>query len=584
MSRLFDYLRRRPFAAGIILVLLVNLPILTTNRTVKWDAYDEMWTYFRFMGSALRAGFFPDFFPGIVSGYPIGSNIQAGVYNIFYLTISALFANSVLSINVLYLLFQLVIFSMSWHIAASYSLCRASRLYFCLAMLASGFVVGHASHFSYLSTLIGFLGCFLGLRWAVHDRIVLSCSIVLFSVYQMLSAGYPANILFYAQCLVGYWVYLICVSPERRKPLVVLLCPVLLGLLLSTPSIWHFVHQLQRSPRLNGVDLSVVSAGSMPLHALFNMLFPAWKPRLADPTMERFHLLFITVPLMVYAVWRAVVYREDRRVIVSLAVLALFATILALGSNFFVPIRIWLAENVFVYRAGRFPSGEHRGIALVLIGLLSAIGLNRFLIHYPHRSALVGKFIALDFVLIMIVTQNMVRVGGIVARDQGFVPLIKVEYDADSQWLLDRSRDCRENRNNWSEPVLSFQKERLAPSGFSWDGYVGLRDSDYEKFKSADSDLICGASRLWGSISRQAQPYQLVRYTPGFISFRVLGESSGTAQKLVWSEYDDGLWTLSINGEPIQIEHTPARLRAFQALAGDLIEMKYKGPLSRVWR
>jgi hypothetical protein len=137
VSFLVSYFRQRPFALGVILVLLVNMPLLTTKRTVKWDAYDEMWTYFRFMGSSLRAGFFPDFFPGIVSGYPIGSNIQAGIYNIFYLAVSALFADSVLSVNVSYVLFQLVIFSISWSIAASYSLCQASRLYFGLAMLAS---------------------------------------------------------------------------------------------------------------------------------------------------------------------------------------------------------------------------------------------------------------------------------------------------------------------------------------------------------------------------------------------------------------------------------------------------------------
>jgi hypothetical protein len=584
VSFLLSYFRQRPFALGVILVLLVNMPLLTTKRTVKWDAYDEMWTYFRFMGSSLRAGFFPDFFPGIVSGYPIGSNIQAGIYNIFYLAISALFADSVLSVNVAYVLFQLVIFSISWSIAASYSLCQASRLYFGLAMLASGFVVGHASHFSYLSTLVGFLGCVLGLRWAVQSRTAPSCSIILVSVYQMLSAGYPANILFYAQCLTLYWIYLICVSPGKRQSLLWIVCPVLAGVVLSTPSIWHFVHQLQRSPRLDGVDISAVGAGSMPLYSLFNMVFPAWKPRLADPTMERFHLLFITVPLMLYAVWRATIDREDRRVIVPLLVLAVLATILALGSNFFIPIRIWLAEHVFIYRTGRFPSGEHRGIALILIGLVSAIGLNRLLMDYPHRSVAVMRFIALDFVLIMFATQNMVRVGGIVERDQGFVPLIKVEYDADSQWLLDRPRDCSENSKNWSAPVLAFQKERLAPSGFSWDGYVGLRDADYERFKSADADLICGASRLWSAVTRQAQPYQLVTYTPGYISFRVLGVSSGTAQRLVWAEYDDGFWTLSINGEPIQIEHTRARLREFQARAGDLIEMKYQGPLSSLWR
>ena len=199
MNKLFNRHSDYLWLVGILLIVLANVKLFTTKVTVTWDAFDEMWIYFRWFGSSLRQGYFPDFFPNIMSGYPIGSNIQAGTYNIFYLAFAYASPDSVLSINLVYVITQMVIFGLGYAIGKSYDLSSLSRIYLGLALTASGFVIGHASHFSYLATACGLLGCFWGLRMALLNRSPAAFFALFVSVYHMFTAGYPANILFGAQ-------------------------------------------------------------------------------------------------------------------------------------------------------------------------------------------------------------------------------------------------------------------------------------------------------------------------------------------------------------------------------------------------
>lgn len=110
-SSIFSILTRYDLLGfGIFVILLANAPLFTTRVKVNWDAFGEMWEYFRWIGSSLREGYFPDFFPNILLGYPIGANIQAGVYNILYIVAAYTFPDSVLSINYVYIITQATIF------------------------------------------------------------------------------------------------------------------------------------------------------------------------------------------------------------------------------------------------------------------------------------------------------------------------------------------------------------------------------------------------------------------------------------------------------------------------------------------
>lgn len=581
--RLTGQARRQPLFTGMLLVVLANLPLLTTRWTVKWDAFDEMWTYFRWMGAALRAGHFPDFFPNLVTGYPLGANMQAGVYNLFYLVVAALLPDSVLSINLLYLALQIAIFGLTWLIASTSPLQPLSRLYLALAVTASGFVVGHASHLSYLSTACGLLACLLSLRWLVEDRRGLAFLAMVLGVYHLFSAGYPANILFGAQCLALYWVVLLQQHRAVRAHAWVPPVAVFIGLLLASPALWHLLNQLQHSDRGQGVSLQTLEAGAMQPYSLLNYLAPWWPMRKSEPTMERFHLLWVSAPLTAYALWHALVRGYARRDVLLLAAAAGLMIVLALGPFSPLPVRSWLAESSLLYRTGRFPAGEHRGVALFLLAWLSAIGLDLFLARHPHRVRLVAGLLMIEFVLGLYVLKGT-RFGSTPPAQRGSVERIQVVFGGADQERIDTARDCSPAGPQWAIPALRFQLDRLAPAGFSWHGYTNLKDRVWVQEHESVAPWLCTGPRLWDVQASRPQPYRLQIYAPGSIRFQVQGEAGAEPRLLVWADYTDGFWRVRVNGQEQDIVPVPARLRGFHARPGDHIELTYRGPLSRLWR
>jgi len=150
-KELLGPLGRRAFFFGLLLVFLANTRVFSTNSAVTWDARDEMFFYFRWLGSAFHGGYFGDFIPNIASGYPIGANPQAGVYNIFYAPFWIVFPDSVLSINLLYLCLQFAIFTGSYLLFYTLRFAPVLCSVAALSVVANGFVTGHASHFSHVS-------------------------------------------------------------------------------------------------------------------------------------------------------------------------------------------------------------------------------------------------------------------------------------------------------------------------------------------------------------------------------------------------------------------------------------------------
>lgn len=583
MNTSLDRSIRYAVLIGLFLIVLANVELMTTKVAVKWDAFDEMWTYFRWLGSSLRQGYFPDFFPHIMSGYPIGSNIQAGTYNIFYLAFAYAFPDSVLSINLVYLTAQLLIFWLGVSIGRSYGLNPLSNLYFGLALTASGFIIGHASHFSYLATACGLLGCFLGLRMALRDRIWAPFFLLTVSVYHLFTAGYPANILFGAQCLGLYWLYLFVTVASARRALIVAAIGAIAGVLLAAPSIWHFVNLLQLSKRGDGLDIETAMSGSMPSYGLLNYFFPVWKMGYTELTIERFHLLFLSVPLTAYGIWMAVSEKREAKQVLVFCALALVCIVLALGKNSPVPLRVWLAEHLFIYRAGRFPSGEHRGIALFLLALVSAFGLQFLQEKFRIKNKVLLAIIALDFLIVMVGLRGM-RIGGIDEKYRGAVPMFQAGFTTSQQASLDKERNCTPDGESWVLTAIDIQRQHLAPATYYWNGYVGLRDQVYDAERDKMQGLICGKFRLRQAKDHAPAGYVLDTYSPGYIRVRIAEGIGNTPADFIWTEYNDGFWNLRVNGKAAPLVHGPARLRMFTATPGDVVEMTYKGPLSRMWR
>ncbi len=567
---------------GIFAILLANAPLFTTANKVNWDAFAEMWEYYRWIGSSLREGYYPDFFPNILSGYPIGANIQAGVYNIFYLAAAYTFPDSVLSINFVYIMTQIAIFCLAYGVGRTYSLDSVCTFYLGLALVGCGFVIGHAEHFSYLATATGLLACFFAIRLALAYQGLSAFILAFVGVYHILSAGYPSNIIFGAQCLIIYWVYVFFTMQNARWYLLLIPYASILGALLSLPALWHFLHQVQQSTRGEGLDIETALSGSLPRYALLNFVFPLWRMWFSEPSMERFHLTFIGSPLAAIAIWKAVISNKHRKQILTWLALVFVFTALALGKNSPLQLRTWLAEHFFIYRIGRFPSGEHSGIALFLLALISAFGMQHIREWFRGYDRVYTVIIVLDFLLVMCGLHYM-RYSDTPPAYQGTVPQFKISYNSHEQALIDAPRICVPVGQKWTVTALRQQRD-LAPSKFYWDGYANLRDKAYEQDKNQVSNMVCGPSRLWLAEDQSPCKYELIAYTPGYIAFTVRGGYAGIKSKLIWADYDDGFWKLKINSVVGAFDTTPAKLRGFYAMQGDKVEMIYAGPLTRLWR
>ncbi|MEP6390290.1 MAG: hypothetical protein ABJ056_10245 [Halioglobus sp.] len=582
LMALYTKLTRVPrWLWGIALLILANVPLFSPIRAPKWDAFDEMWSYFRWLGSSSRQGYFPDFFPNVLSGYPIGSNIQAGTYNIVYLLAAYIFPDSVVSIKLIYLFSQFAILLLCYALGRSFLLDSFSSFYLGLAITASGFVIGHASHFSYLATAIGLLGGLLSIRLALENKSTLAYLVALSSVYYMATAGYPANIIFGGQCLLIYWVYLYFTADDQRKPLLWVALGVTTGLILSAPSIWHFVNLLLLSDRGAGLTVDEVLAGSLPSYSLLNFVFPIWHMRFFEPTMERFHLLFLATPLILSALYFGIL-RVRIGFIALILFLAVIVTMLSLGSNSPLPIRGWLAENLFIYRAGRFPSGEHRGVALFLLALVSAFGLQWFTSAWPASKKWLMALVVIDFLVVMYGLENM-RISKYPENSWGTVAMYKAEFLREEQSIIDAPRDCTADGEIATFTAISRQLE-IAPEKFYWNAYTSLRVEGYDEERDIAKRFICGPSRLWDYDKEEPYQYSLAIYSPGYIKFRLVGDGASHATRLIWADVNDGFWKLRINGERAEFIPTIASLRMFIAEPGDDIEMIYEGPLSRIWR
>jgi hypothetical protein len=303
-------------------------------------------------------------------------------------------------------------------------------------------------------------------------------------------------------------------------------------------------------------------------------------PGAVDPTMDRFHLLFLA-PCLIGLAWVLCRKRERRQLLVTTS-LALLLTLLALGSNSIIPIREWLARSLFLYRAGRFPAGEHRGFALFAWALVMAVGLERLQDHVRStriRQGLIA-LLCIDFLLVMAATVH-VRFMRLPLNLQGYVASFRVRYLPQDQALIDTPRGCP------FDPRNEFDQRLTPPDRFSWNGYTNLFSKHYMQERNEVKDLLCGPSRLWDLKTHRALPYHLVEYTPSRIVFDVPSNALESKPELLWADVNDGYWKLWVNGKKQNFRDAPAGLRgipldlASQSLH---VEMIYEGPLSRFWR
>jgi len=566
---------------GIVCILISDRSLFNPAISMNWDALDSIWPFLRWYGSALRQGYFPDFFPNIFSGFPIGAEILVGPYNIFYLFFAYLFPKSVLSLNFIYLSTEMAVFIVGYAIGRTYQFNSIVNLYLGLALVASGNIIGHASHFSHIQAALGLAGFYLSLRLALVDETHYSFSVALLSIYHLCTAGYIQDTVFGAQCLAPYFIWIFYKNPTKRKALIYCCIGALLGLMISSPAIWHFYSLFKASARFEGQELTTALRGSMPIYSILNFLWPTWKMQYTEPTMERFHLLFISTPLIAVALYSAIYKKINQKVTIILIISITLLIILSLGSNSPLPIRAWLAENFYIYRTGRYPSAEHRGIALFLLGLLSAFGFQQLLNRWGNFKYFLMLLVLIDFFIIKNGLEDM-QYSTLRELKNISAPIFKASYNSEEQYLIDQPRNCTEDGGD-NSIAIQIERNHLAPNNFYWWGYESMVNNRYAMERSKFQNIICGPSRLWNAESLLPQHYLLKQYTPGYINFTITGDKPDLV-KLIWADVNDPFWQLKINGEKSTLVNGPANLRQFTAKSGDQVEMNYMGPYSQFWR
>jgi hypothetical protein len=565
---------------GLLLISLANSALFSAKTTVNWDALDSIWPFMRWYGSALHAGYFPDYFPNIFSGFPVGAEILVGPYNLLYLSLSYAFPDSTLSINLLYLISQCLVFALVFFIGKTYKFDPIVNLYFGFSIVASGYIVGHASHFSHLQSAVSLLACFLSLRLSQSGSLKTAFVLMVITVYHACTSAYVQNIVFGAQILAAYLLYTLYYDKKNLKAYLYLLLAILLGVLISLPAIWHFYSLFSKSLRFIGQSPEAAMQGSLSVSSLLNVFNPIWRMSYGEPTMERFHLIFSSSFLIVIGIIYSFHKKMNRTWVLLILLVILFLVLLALGKNSFLPIRLWLAENFYIYRTGKYPSAEHRGVALFLLGLISAYGANIFMQYLPKLKYIFLIFIVFDFFIVKYLLSDYQYHTAAEGEIKKPIKLFQAEYKFSDQYLIDTPRNCNPNQDSIT-PIL-IERNFLAPANFYWSGYESMSNAKYEEEKFNYQKIICGPSRLWNYSNLSPRNYKLELYSPGSIEF-IVGDDL-LEGKLIWSDVYDEFWNLAINGKSAQLIAGPANLRLFSAKSGDRVTMTYRGPLTRLWR
>lgn len=575
------------FGLGMILVLLANTRAFSVRSGVTWDARDEMFFYFRWLGSALRQGIWADFNPHVGAGYPIGANPQSGTYNPLYLLFAYLWPDSILSINMIYLSIQLLMFAVTFWLFFRLGFGAFAALASGLAIVASGFFTSHASHFSYLSSALGWTASFLGLLLCFQRRSILGVGILALSVFYLCTTGYPAIWVFGFQVFTLLFLACFVMADRKARFSTEVAGACLLGLVPSIPALLHFVGALALSHRSAGLSVPEVMAGTLVPDSFWNLFVPYLRmtqvPLAIDDTMARFHGVGLTVPMTLLGLYSLGRLKTSSKLFwVTGFAGFLLLTILSFGDHSGLPLRRWLAENFFAFRVGRFPSGEHSFFATLFLVGLGAFGF-RFLeslLNSRLKRRWMLTVIAVDFLAVMVATLPF-RFMRLPEEMRGQLDRFQVVFQSGDQAAIDAPRGCP------FHPNAEFDQRLTPPDKFSWNAYANLMPGKYLAERDSMKWAICGPSRLWRLEGQAPWSYQLELYSPNSIKFTT--RATDDRGPILWADVDDGRWGLWINGQRRDFGKGPASLRQIDLehyLPGEelKIEMSYLGPLSQFWR
>src|SRR5207247_7202326 len=135
-------------------------------------------------------------------------------------------------------------FLLTFLLGRTFGLSAPGSWFLGLSMVASGFFVGHASHPAYLSSGVALLACLLGLRLAAQGRPWAGAGLIGGGTWQIGTTGSPEHMVFGAHVIAFVGLYHLIRSPHRRAVATGAVAGVSGGLLLASPALAHFLHQV----------------------------------------------------------------------------------------------------------------------------------------------------------------------------------------------------------------------------------------------------------------------------------------------------------------------------------------------------
>ncbi len=573
-GRVGRWLAARPWLLAVILLLLLHRRLLSRRWCPPWDAAEFVLPMQHWFASAVRAGEDPSWCPLIAGGFPVARELQFGYMGLLHPLTALAFGGTTLAVSVPVLALFLTAFGSVHAIARLLGLGPWPSVWAGLWAACSGWWLGNASHLPVLAaatfTLLiaaGLLGFARGRPWAplaVTGGWVLA-----------VNGAYPTTLLFGGQMLGLLGVVLLIGRILSWRRLLGFLAASVVGVAAGLPTLlsaYTWFGQTWRGAGLTAAQTLARSTAPQALLTFFRPLIPVeachW-PGAVDVTLDRFHLTFAALPLLVLALgglrrWRGLGW--------ACAGFVLLGVDFCLGRHAYV--RAFLTEHLWFERLNRCLPADHGWLipAALAVGLAAVLDV-LWRSHFAgrrRRVVLVNLLLAADVALVVLSISR-----GLVVGRAGWpwrpppAPAYQVVWTAEDQARLDAGRDCDEARMKRIDNTPSLP-DRFLPWGFVSAG-VKAYEAD---FFARRLQWICGPGKLRDARDAAPVDYRLVRYAPTEVRFVV---PASAPRDLVWNDVDDGWWTVTVDGRDVSVPGAPSGLRRFVLPPGEAeVRMIYR--------
>ncbi len=574
------WIANRPWLFGVFLLLVLHRRLLSRRWSIPWDASGFLLPLQHWFASAVTAGEDPSWCPLLGGGFPAAREIQFGYMGLLYPLTALMFRGTTVATSMVLLILYLVTFFSTFGMARMLGIGKWPAAWAGVWITASGWWLGNASHLPYLTsasfTLLiaaGLFGFAQGRRWAPLA--------VIAGWILAVNGCYPTTLLFGGQIIVILAFVMLCFGVLAWKDGFRFLLASALGIGATLPTLFSAATWFRQTWRAGGLTVDQTLARSTAPEALKTFFMPLipWPeckwPGAVDVTLDRFHLTFAAIPLLLIAI---VHFRRWSRWGWLCAILVLIGTDACLGK--YAWLRAFLARHFWFERLNRCLPADHGWLipAALSIGLAAVLDQLwcRYIVGQPARTIFLNLVLTTDVVIVVLGISRGLVIGRSQApwRPPPAQPY-KIVWTPSDQSKLDAGRACDEEEMKCLDNTPSIP-DRMLPWGFLSAGVNAYE----EDFFARRLEWICGPGKLRDALSAAPVAYRLIRYAPTEVRILV---PSKAPRDLVWNDVNDSWWTITVEGQDVHTAGAPSGMRRFALPPGEVeVVMAYE-PRIPIW-